>query len=212
MPLLNEVARQRAIIYRWFSQLLFQELSDEGLLRLRDKENLALLNALKLIPELSLLVTHFQRRLRAMLKREECRLELAADFASLFLLPAPSGVSPYAGHYPHTTSPEERQTLRQKLVEHRLAPQNNEAVDHIAIQLALMTALIEEGVEREQQDLFLNRHLLSWLPLCTKRCYQRDRFGFYAAAMGLLTGFVQQDSEWLIACRLATNPALPEQS
>jgi TorA-specific chaperone len=204
MSLLDEVARQRAIIYRWFSQLLFQELSDEGLLRLRNKENLALLNALKSIPELSLLVTHFQRRLRAMQKREACQLELAADFASLFLLPPPTGVSPYSGHYPHTTSPEERKTLRQKLVELRLTPQNNEAADHLAIQLALIATLIEEDAELDQQELFLNRHLLSWLPLCTKRCYQRDRFGFYAAAMGLLTGFVQQDAEWLTACRLAT--------
>lgn len=205
MSLLNEIGRQRVIIYRWFSQLLFQELSDEGLRSLRDKESTALLNALKLIPELSLFVMHFQRRLRATLRREECRLQLAADFASLFLLPAPAGVSPYAGHYPHTTSPEERKILRQKLVENRLAPQNHEAVDHIAIQLALMATLIEEGAEPDQQDLFLNRHLLSWLPLCTKACYQRDRFGFYAAAMGLLTGFVQQDAVWLAACRLVTN-------
>lgn len=199
MPLLDEMARQRAMIYRWFSQLLFQELTDDGLLSLRNKENLALLNALKLIPELSLPVSQFQRRLRAALKREERQLELAADFASLFLLPAPAGVSPYAGHYPHTTSAEERLILRQRLVQHRLVPQNNEAADHIAVQLALMATLIEEGVELGQQERFLRRHLTSWLPLLAKRCYQRDSFGFYAAALGVLAGFVQQDTQWLDA-------------
>ncbi|MGL5386165.1 MAG: molecular chaperone TorD [Enterobacterales bacterium] len=200
MPLLDEMARQRATIYRWFSQLLFQELTDEGLLNLRHKQSLMLLNALKLIPELSLLVSQFQRRLRAALKREERQLELAADFASLFLLPSPAGVSPYGGHYPHTSSSQERQTLRQWLVDYRLVPQNNEAADHVAVQLALTAKLIEEGVDLGQQMDFLQRHLLSWLPLLAKRCCQRDSFGFYAAMISVIAGFVEQDVFWLDAC------------
>lgn len=202
MQLFDDMARQRAQIYRWFSLLLFQELSDEALAGLRDKNNLVLMNGLKFIPELLLPTRQFQRRLCAALKRKARQQELAADFASLFLLPSPTGVSPYAGHYPHTTPSEERRIMRQWLVELELAPENNEAADHIAIQLALMAALIEGDPHSEillaQQYHFLHQHLLVWLPLFSKRSYQRDNFGFYAAAIGLLLRFIQLDIEWII--------------
>lgn len=35
MPLLNEMARQRASIYRWFAQILYQELTEEALIHTR---------------------------------------------------------------------------------------------------------------------------------------------------------------------------------
>lgn len=83
MQLFDDMARQRAQIYRWFSLLLFQELSDEALAGLRDKNNLALMNGLKFIPELLLPTRQFQRRLCAALKRKARQQELAADFAAL---------------------------------------------------------------------------------------------------------------------------------
>lgn len=127
MPLLNEMARQRASIYRWFAQILYQELTEEALIHMRDDDTQARLRALKSIPELWLDVQQFQLRLRTALKRKDRQLELAADFASLFLIPPPAGVSPYAGHYPHTTSHEARKIMQQWLVGYELAPQNNEA-------------------------------------------------------------------------------------
>ncbi|WP_310606770.1 molecular chaperone TorD [Buttiauxella brennerae] len=200
MPLLDDMARQRAFIYRWFSQLLFQELSEEALMDLRNKENRVLLEALKTIPELWVPVRQFQLRLRSAWCRKERQLELAADFASLFLLPPPAGVSPYAGHYSHTSAPEERATMHQWLVHYQLAPQNNEACDHVAVQLALMATLAEIDEDPVQQYQFLKEHLLSWLPKLSQCCQPRDNFGFYAAAAEMISGFVRQDAQWLSEC------------
>lgn len=201
MPLLSDMARQRASIYGWFAQILFQELTAEALSHLHDTDTQARLKALKSIPELWLDVRQFQLRLRTALRRKDRQLELAADFASLFLLPPPAGVSPYAGHYPHTTPHEARKTMQQWLVRYELAPQNNEAPDHIAIQLALMDTLVAKSsntaTELEQQCQFLKQHLLSWLPHFSQRCGQRDSFGFYATAVRMLVCFIKQDVQWI---------------
>lgn len=209
MLLFDEMARQRGWVYRWFSQLLFQELTDEALAHLRDSDNQALVNALKLIPRLSLPACDFQCQLSSALKRPNCQQELAADYASLFLVPPPEGISPYAGHYPHTTSAEVRQVMRRLLVCYELAPQNNEAVDHISIQLALMSTLAEKSIHSkeglEQQRLFLQQQLLIWLPLFSDRCYQCDSFGFYASVLRLLMGFIYEDVKWVDAYLHHTN-------
>ncbi|MDN6072787.1 MAG: molecular chaperone TorD [Enterobacterales bacterium] len=214
MPLLNEMARQRASIYRWFAQILYQELTEEALIHMRDDDTQARLRALKSIPELWLDVQQFQLRLRTALKRKDRQLELAADFASLFLIPPPAGVSPYAGHYPHTTSHEARKIMQQWLVRYELAPQNNEAPDHLAIQLALMEVLITKNSDTaeglEQQSQFLKQHLLSWLPYFSQRCGQRDSFGFYATAIRVMVCFIKQDAQWiedyLEAVKIAQTP------
>ncbi len=141
----SPLTSRRAAIYQWFSQLLFQELSEAQLAALGSQESRAWITSLSAIPGLASDVKRFERSLTRVLQRAARAQELAADFASLFLLAPPVGVSPYAGHYPHTTPAQERRQMNALLVEQALAPRENEASDHIAIQLALMA----EQVSRE---------------------------------------------------------------
>ncbi|OPW93304.1 molecular chaperone TorD [Citrobacter sp. A316] len=198
----EDIAMQRAGIYRWFSQLFFQELSEEALLGLQHKENSSLIDAFKLIPELHPLSCEFEYRLQAALSRKFSQQELAADFASLFLLPPPAGISPYAGHYPHTTVSEERLVMGGLLMVNNLAPQNNEACDHIAVQLALMATFIDSiaytDSSFEDQSNFLHHRLLIWLPLFIEGCKQRDEFGFYAVAGQLLIEYIRLDAKYIL--------------
>ena len=114
------IFQQRAAVYQWFSQLLFRELDQKQLARLESEDTRQWLASLAGIPGLSLDVKKLERSLTQALRRESRQLELAADFATLFLLAPPGGVSPYAGHYPHTTAAEERRQMNVLLVEHGL--------------------------------------------------------------------------------------------
>lgn len=147
---------RRAAIYQWFSQLLFQELSEAQLAALGSQESRVWIASLSAIPGLASDVKRFERCLTRVLQRAARAQELAADFASLFLLAPPVGVSPYAGHYPHTTPAQERRQMNALLVEQELAPRENEASDHIAIQLALMAEQVSREAPVATQYYFCN--------------------------------------------------------
>lgn len=74
----------------------------------------------------------------------------------LFLLAPPLSVSPYAGHYPHTTAAEERRQMNVLLVEQGLAARENEPSDHIAVQLALMARMVAKEEKFSAQYYFLH--------------------------------------------------------
>ncbi len=193
----NLICQQRAAVYQWFSQLLFRELDQKQLARLESEENRQWLASLAGIPGLSLDVKKLERSLTQVLRRESRQLELAADFATLFLLAPPGGVSPYAGHYPHTTAAEERRQMNVLLVEHGLAAQENEPSDHIAIQLALMARMVTKEETLSAQYYFLHHHIMCWAPLFRDSCQQRDEAGFYARAVSVIVGFIREDEQYL---------------
>lgn len=193
----NHIHRQRAAVYQWFSQLLFRELDEVRLARLQDGENRKWLASLTGIPGLSLDVKNLDRSLAQVLRREDRQLELAADFASLFLLAPPGGVSPYAGHYPHTTTAEERGQMMMLLAEHGLTPRENEPADHIAVQLALMAKLVAKKETLSAQYYFLHHHILCWAPLLRESCLHRDAEGFYPQAVNVIVRFMLEDERYL---------------
>ena len=193
----NLICQQRAAVYQWFSQLLFRELDQKQLARLESEESRQWLASLAGIPGLSLDVKKLERSLTQVLRRESRQLELAADFATLFLLAPPGGVSPYAGHYPHTTAAEERRQMNVLLVEHGLAAQENEPSDHIAIQLALMARMVTKEETLSAQYYFLHHHIMCWAPLFRDSCQQRDEAGFYARAVSVIVGFIREDEQYL---------------
>ncbi|AXC73264.1 molecular chaperone TorD family protein [Salmonella enterica] len=164
----SPLTSRRAAVYQWFSQLLFQELSEAQLAALGSQESRVWIASLSAIPGLASDIKGFERSLTRVLQRAARAQELAADFASLFLLAPPVGVSPYAGHYPHTTPAQERRQMNALLVEQELAPRENEASDHIAIQLALMAS-----------------------------CQQRDARGFYVLAVVMMVHFMREDAQYL---------------
>lgn len=193
----NHIHRQRAAVYQWFSQLLFRELDEEQLIRLESGESRKWLASLTAIPGLSVDVKNLERSLVRALRRESRQLELAADYASLFLLEPPGGVSPYAGHYPHTTTPEERKEMNVLLVEYGLTPQDNEPADHIAVQLALMARMVTKKETLSAQYYFLHHHIMCWAPLLRESCLQRDEEGVYPQAVNVITHFMREDELYL---------------
>ncbi|HCB1743502.1 molecular chaperone TorD [Citrobacter sp. RHBSTW-00696] len=193
----NHIHRQRAAVYQWFSQLLFRELDEEQLIRLESGESRKWLASLTAIPGLSVDVKNLERSLVRALRRESRQLELAADYASLFLLAPPGGVSPYAGHYPHTTAPEERKEMNVLLVEHGLTPQDNEPADHIAVQLALMARMVTKKETLSAQYYFLHHHIMCWAPLLRESCLHRDEEGVYPQAVNVITHFMREDGLYL---------------
>ncbi|QXY86183.1 molecular chaperone TorD [Salmonella bongori] len=193
----SSVTSPRAAIYQWFSQLLFQELTEAQLVTLGSRESRAWIASLSTIPGLASDVKRFERSLTRVLHREERAQELAADFASLFLLAPPVGVSPYAGHYPHTTPVQERRQMNALLVEQALAPRENEASDHIAIQLALMAEQISREASVATQYYFLQHHILCWAPLFMASCQQREAEGFYVLAVAMIVHFMHEDAQYL---------------
>lgn len=193
----SSVTSPRAAIYQWFSQLLFQELTEAQLVTLGSRESRAWIASLSTIPGLASDVKRFERSLTRVLHREARAQELAADFASLFLLAPPVGVSPYAGHYPHTTPAQERRQMNALLVEQALAPRENEASDHIAIQLALMAEQIIREASAATQYYFLQHHILCWSPLFMASCQQREAEGFYVLAVAMIVHFMHEDAQYL---------------
>ena len=112
----KQIHQQRAAVYQWFSQLLFRELDEKQLASLENGDSQAWIASLAAVPGVSAEVKRFERSLVRVLRRDSRQLELAADFASLFLLAPPASVSPYAGHYPHTTAAEERRQMNVLLI------------------------------------------------------------------------------------------------
>ncbi len=194
----DALSHKRAAVYQWFSQLLYRELTDEQLQTLCHREHGQWMASLAALPGLPENVATFERRREYVLARKARQQELAADYAMLFLIGPPSGVSPYEGHYPHTSPARARQDMRRLLAQRQQAPGNNEEADHVAIQLALMARLIEDNTDRETQHHFVHAHLMSWLPLFSDCCAERDETGFYAAAVKLITSFVALDEAWLV--------------
>ena len=203
--------RQRAQLYGWFATLYAAEVSEvalEGYLGDDYQPLYAGLADLGLGAE----VSRLQAAIEALRTLPLARLELAADFAQLFLLDAKTGALPYASVYEDEGmgsvlygAAEER--MRSFLAESGLAIQAEfrEPADHLAVYLALMAKLAEQDAEQGidstdfasaafEQLSFLQSGLLGWLEAFVQRCQQaRPRFDFYPALAALLYGFVGED-------------------
>lgn len=140
------------------------------------------------------------------------RLELAADFAQLFLLDARAGALPYASAYEgegsaSTLYSTAEARMREFLTSRRLAIQQEfrEPADHLAVLLSLLAHVAEQqssGCDMEaaagEQAALLRVALLDWLPRFVERCQQvKQKFDFYAALATLLLGFVRADLHFL---------------
>ena len=193
----NYIHQQRAAVYQWFSQLLFRELDEKQLASLENGDSREWITSLAGIPGVSADVKNFERSLAQALRRESRQLELAAEVASLFLLAPPGGVSAYAGHYPHTTAPEERRQMNALLVEQGLAARENEPSDHIAVQLALMARRVGKEESVAAQYYFLHHHIMCWAPLLRESCLHRDEGGFYPQSVNVIVSFMREDEQYL---------------
>lgn len=147
----------------------------------------------------------------------EPRLELAADFASLFLTDTRAGAPPYASLYTELSGQFSGQALsrmQERLLQIGYAVKNElaEPADHLAVILdylaarcAMLGALnpgeisADAAAEAEtlaaaqvlevagELPLFLEQELLSWMPQFTARCQQVSVVSDFYPALAALT-------------------------
>lgn len=200
---------QRALVYSWFSGLYAAEIPNSVLksyLSGAAAPMFAGLATLGLGNEVQRLKTAFE----ALRTIQGAHLELAADFAQLFLLDAKTGALPYASaHAAGDTSlygPAEAR-MRAFLASASLTIQEDfkEPADHLAIYLAVMARLIADNACTEDiaatakdQATFLHDALLVWLP-AFDACNQRasPRYDVYPALSALLIALVRHDADFV---------------
>jgi|APTNR8051073442_1049403.scaffolds.fasta_scaffold10436_4 TorA-specific chaperone len=202
---------QRAGLYGWFARLYAQEVSEEMFRSHFTDGGFAPFAGLAELG-LGAEVQRLDAAIAALRAEQLPRLELAADFAHLFLLDGKTSALPYASAYegkdsasPLYGAAEAR--MRDFLAAREFALQADfrEPADHLAVPLALMAELA--GAASSVEDIptaaatqadFLRTALLDWLPRFVERCQQaRPRFGVYPALAALLLGFVRADAAFL---------------
>lgn len=198
---------QRSRLYGWFSTLYAEEVPETMFKRYFTEgpfEPFAGLAELGLATEVSRLDT----AVKSLRDVPLARLELAADFAQLFLLDARAGALPYASAYEGggstaTLYSAAETRMREFLASRALAiqPDFREPADHLAVLLAVLAHFAEQqssvpdvAAAARDQAALLRAGLLDWLPRFTERCQQvTPRFDFYPALATLLLAFARAD-------------------
>ncbi len=211
----TSVSQSRALLYRWFSNLLSLELTEEQVKLYQGNQ----LEGLYASLEQSGLATEVKRMRQAIAAWpafSHLRIELAADFAQQFLLGVKSAAIPYASAYQDEKqmygSVERlmREVLRDNGLE--VPREFNEPADHLAVILATLAQWIEREQSHDKpsaqwrktvQDQydFVQKMLLTWLPEFTRRSQAIPTSSdFYPAITQLLLAFVRVDADYLLSC------------
>ena len=202
---------QRAGLYGWFARLYAQEVSQQMFESHFADGGFAPFAGLAELG-LGAEVQRLDEAIAALRAEQLPRLELAADFAQLFLLDGKTSALPYASAYegkdaasPLYGAAEVR--MRDFLAARALAIQADfrEPADHLAVPLALMAELAGKNAAAGDipaaaaaQAGFIHAGLVDWLPRFVERCQQaRPRFDVYPALAALLLGFVRADAAFL---------------
>ena len=204
---------KRAEIYWWFSSLFAKQLTDKELEAYHSAEIRTFLAGLgendTLKPSIDALVDALNR----LQNRQDAQFELAADFCELFLKTEKSGALPYASLYIGETgllNDKPAQEMEKLMADFGVPVDDklNEPADHLAVELDFLGSMIIRSNELEQakhmeqafsnQNDFIERQLLSWLPQFAAKCLQIDDFGFYASVAQLLVAFCKLDSAYLL--------------
>ncbi|WP_416041708.1 molecular chaperone TorD [Edwardsiella ictaluri] len=199
-------AQHYACLYAWLAGLFAHETDDAQLARLRSPDTQAWFALLRQLAPLRPALQCLQEALVALEARPDARLELAADFAGLFLLSQKRAALPYASCYQGETprfrqAPcDEVQSLLQR-AGMQLNADFHEPEDHLSIFLELLSHLSFASAEQPgQKDVLVPLRqrtlalLLEWLPEFNARCLRYDTFGFYAALSQLLLALVRLDA------------------
>lgn len=194
-----------ACLYSWFAGLFARELDDQHLAQLQSPDVALWLEHLATLPSLQEGVLASRNSIAALKLRPDARLELAADFAGLFLMSPRQAALPYAScyqqhntHFSQAACEEMQLLLLQAGLERDRAFREPE--DHLAICLELLSHLsfaASENGPHAAACLTLRDKALSllwsWLPAFTAHCVEHDPFGFYAAHSQLLLAIVAHD-------------------
>ncbi|PWF21251.1 molecular chaperone TorD [Corticimicrobacter populi] len=207
----HAVATQRARIYSWFSGLYAAELTQAHFDTLQTGSAASLCDSLA-AAGLTGEVARLRAAMTAWHNLPLARLELAADFAQMFLLSARDGAPPYASCY-DDAAPQlygQAETRMRSFLEHSALAVDarfREPADHLAVCLAMMHyQLIQPLTDTDnavaasahQQAGSLETYLLGWLPAFEQRSQScATELDFYPALATLLLAFVRQDHAFL---------------
>lgn len=203
--------RQRALVYGWLATLYAAEVPPNTLNAYFGGAAAPMLDGLAALG-LAAETARLQAALMALHAVPDAALELAADFAQLFLLDTRGGAPPYASAYEDgdVAAPlfgAAAARMEAFLADSALAIRDTfrEPADHVAIHLAVMARMVEQNADASDYEAaasdevtFLRNALLGWLPRFADRCRQaRPRFDFYPALAALLLAFVRADESLL---------------
>jgi TorA-specific chaperone len=195
-----------ACLYAWLSGNFARELDDAQLAELTSPSLTDWLALLEQTPALQSSVTRFNQAVAVLQQRPDARLELAADFAGLFLMTEKSAALPYASCYqPESSRFKQEQSAQMKVLLAQSGMEVNgsfsEPEDHLAVVLELLSRLnfaITETETPGKELLELRSEVLarslSWVPEFNQRCIRHDGFGFYAALSTLLLALMRLDA------------------
>ena len=200
----DSTSQNRAQLYWWLSSLIAAELDEKQLDVLFSNDINAFLEALAEEEELSDAVSKLKESIDGLRTREDVQLELAADYAKLFLGTGKQGALPYASIYLSKDGllmQEPHHQMVKLLKDNGFAQAEgfNEPADHLAIILDFMGNLAVKEMDASIQQQCLKEHLISWLPQWQEDAKKHDPFGFYAAAALLILEFIKIDIEFLHA-------------
>ncbi|WP_204794249.1 molecular chaperone TorD [Oceanisphaera litoralis] len=198
----TEYWQQQALLCQWFSTLLSRELSEAELKAYQGGDADPLLDELALQPALAEPTSRLHQAIGLLSLLAHPRLELAADFAGLFLSDARHSPAPYASLYQDkgTFNGPAAQRMASRLAAAGYAVDGDfkEPADHLAVMLDYLA----EGYRRlamaptpeAEADLkrFVGEELASWLPELSRRAQNTDTASdFYPALVTLITAFCQ---------------------
>jgi len=191
----------RAAVYNLLSRLVAMEVDEELVRELGTEDVQSLLNYFAQLGEFKPHVNTINTYL-AKLSDEGYRLELAADYCTLFLMDGKHGVSLYASQYLSSDASdglfgEIHHEMTAVLSKSQLAMSSDfpEPADHLAVLLAYMSQICDH--EPEVQADFLTRYLGSWLNTFKQQLDREDDRGFYAAVGALIAHWCDLDAEVL---------------
>lgn len=210
---------KRAEIYHWFAAIFALELTEEQISAYQEGAISPLLSFLK--------ESGFQEERRALqyaIQQWErlgdtkmIQLELAADFASLFLLDGKHAALPYASFYLEESGNlfgDLEGAIGQLLADNQLIVDKdfNEPADHLAIILTVLAKWSErsQAQSKEQNAIaesiksittqmqYIDDALLSWLPAFVARGEKITvKSSFYPTVMKLLFAYLEADRQFL---------------
>ncbi|MGL5371084.1 MAG: molecular chaperone TorD, partial [Plesiomonas shigelloides] len=139
-------AQHYACLYAWLAGIFARELDDTQLTQLQSADLQAWLDFMDSQPALHEASSNVRRSISALLLRPDARLELAADFAGLFLMTDKQGALPYASCYEGDKVRFRRDAclqMQQLLHDAGMSVRNefHEPEDHLAVIFELLSHL-----------------------------------------------------------------------
>ncbi|WP_319783949.1 molecular chaperone TorD [Oceanisphaera sp. IT1-181] len=198
--LAGEYYQHQALICQWFATLLAKELDETALKAYMSGEAAPLLEDLEGISELAKPVQQLSQAISTLHLLEQPKLELAADFASLFLSDARHSPAPYASLYldeGRFSGPSlQRMQARLAAIGMVVSAQLTEPADHVSIMLDYLAEgyrqLAEHPTPAAEATVanFVQDELASWLPEWANRGQKIDTASqFYPALLSLIAAY-----------------------